>query len=570
MWLFWLGGVLAQERAPGAASPTETPRPSAIVLSHDTLPLSLDGRSRYWIDASGQASIDEVEAAADALPWAGRESGQQYRVDSKALWFQFDAVAAQPDRWYVELASSGLDRAQLFYRGASGYWNMQEAGDTKSVSEWPLPGRVPTFELSAETGKPVRYWLRIEHARVNFAVPIAIYDQATLLASRESEQFLLGAYFGLAALITLVAAANAAAYRDRIFGAYALYVLSLSLGQVAYLGVGAQHLWNDWLRWNEVATFVLPGVSTALGLWFVKMVTEPARFSRALDLAVWSLIAALLSAVALDTFATSRATFALVMTLTALALALIATLIALVWVQGTDPHIRLVALGFLPVLVMAIFPVARGLNLIPNSMLTRYGLSIGAALEMPILFYALSLRGSRRREAELRAAALSHSDALTGLADQSHLLRRLKAALTRARSQKHSFAVLVIRIANFDAITSEFGGSAGERALVVTASHLRRVITDIDMAARIGEREFAVLLEGPTTSDNATARAQQLIAKGLQHSEVLPPTVMLKYQIVVAVLPEGERDAASILKWVRDAVLAVPADNKRAIRPLNF
>ena len=511
-----------------------------------------------------------VVAAADALPWAGRESGQQYRVDSKALWFQFDAVAAQPDRWYVELASSGLDRAQLFYRGASGYWNMQEAGDTKSVSEWPLPGRVPTFELSAETGKPVRYWLRIEHARVNFAVPIAIYDQATLLASRESEQFLLGAYFGLAALITLVAAANAAAYRDRIFGAYALYVLSLSLGQVAYLGVGAQHLWNDWLRWNEVATFVLPGVSTALGLWFVKMVTEPARFSRALDLAVWSLIAALLSAVALDTFATSRATFALVMTLTALALALIATLIALVWVQGTDPHIRLVALGFLPVLVMAIFPVARGLNLIPNSMLTRYGLSIGAALEMPILFYALSLRGSRRREAELRAAALSHSDALTGLADQSHLLRRLKAALTRARSQKHSFAVLVIRIANFDAITSEFGGSAGERALVVTASHLRRVITDIDMAARIGEREFAVLLEGPTTSDNATARAQQLIAKGLQHSEVLPPTVMLKYQIVVAVLPEGERDAASILKWVRDAVLAVPADNKRAIRPLNF
>jgi two-component system, sensor histidine kinase LadS len=90
------------------------------------------------------------------------------------------------------------------------------------------------------------------------------------------------------------------------------------------------------------------------------------------------------------------------------------------------------------------------------------------------------------------------------------------------------------------------------------------------MAARIGEREFAVLLEGPTTSDNATARAQQLIAKGLQHSEALPPTVMLKYQIVVALLPEGERDAASTLKWLREAVLAVPADNKRAIRPLNF
>ena len=55
---------------------------------------------------------------------------------------------------------------------------------------------------------------------------------------------------------------------------------------------------------------------------------------------------------------------------------------------------------------MALFPIARGMNLIPISALTRYGLSIGAALEMPILFYALSLRGSRRREAQVRAAAL--------------------------------------------------------------------------------------------------------------------------------------------------------------------
>jgi len=569
LWLFWVGSALAQDPISTAAA-TAVPRPAPITLAPGTAPVALDGHARYWIDASGQASIDEVEAAADALPWAAREGGQQYRVDSKALWFEFDAVAPQPGRWYVELASSGLDRAQLFYRGADGRWVVHEAGDSKAVSQWPLPGRVPTFALSSQTTQPVRYWLRIEHARVNFAVPIALYDQATLLASREREQFLLGAYFGLAALITLVAAGNALAYRDRIFGAYAVYVFSLSLGQIAYLGVGAQHVWNQWLKWNEVATFVLPGVSTAFGLWFVKIVTEPARFSRALDLAVWSLIAALLSAVALDTFLTSRASFALVMALTAMALVLVAGLIALVWAQGNDPHIRMVALGFLPVLVMAIFPVARGLNLIPNSTLTRYGLSIGAALEMPILFYALSLRGSRRREAELRAATLSHSDALTGLADQNSLLRQLDVALARARSQRHQFAVLAIKIANFDAIGAEFGGSAGERTLVLTASHLRRVITDIDTAARIGEQEFAVLLEGPTTSDAAIARAQQLIAKGLQHSGALPPTVTLKYQIVVALLPEGERDAAATFKWIRDAVLAVPADNKRAIRPLNF
>ena len=37
----------------------------------------------------------------------------------------------------------------------------------------------------------------VEHARVNFATPIVIASQAALSVSREREQFLLGAYFGL-------------------------------------------------------------------------------------------------------------------------------------------------------------------------------------------------------------------------------------------------------------------------------------------------------------------------------------------------------------------------------------
>ena len=54
-----------------------------------------------------------------------------------------------------------------------------------------------------------------------------------------------------------VAAANSIAYRDRGFATYAFYVTLLALGQAAYLGVGAQHLWDQWLRWNAIATFLL-------------------------------------------------------------------------------------------------------------------------------------------------------------------------------------------------------------------------------------------------------------------------------------------------------------------------
>ncbi|MBG9389537.1 sensor domain-containing diguanylate cyclase [Caenimonas aquaedulcis] len=561
-WLACLvvgGQVFAQ----GAASvPTIALNPSAAGVS-------LDGNSRFWVDATGLRSADRVEADFASLPWALREPGRTYNIDGKALWFQFDAQSAG-GRWFLELASSGIDRAQLFYRGEDGKWVEQEAGDTMPVSQWPLPGRFPTFELSGVTGKPVRYWLRVEHARVDFASPIAIYDQPRLLASREREQFLLGAYFGLAALITLIAAANGIVQRDRNFRAYAVYVGSLAIGQLAYLGVGAQHVWDHWLHWNEVATFVLPGISGACALWFARTVTEPARFSRALDLAVWALIFALLSAVALDTLLTSRTSFALVMALTLVALAVVAGLVMLVWAQGEDPYIRLIALGFVPVLVMALFPVARGLNLIPASALTRYGLSIGAAIEMPILFYALSLRATRRRVTFDRAAGLSHNDALTGLAHNRTLLQRLESALTRARSMRHGCGLIALRISNFDALVTEYGREMGDRVLVVAASLLRQAITDVDLAARTGDHEFAILLEGPTGSAVALSRAQQIVASGLRQADALPTGTTLKFCITLAMLPERELNAAASLKWLQDAARAMPADSRKVIRPLNF
>ncbi len=568
LWLAACGASWSQDAAPPAAQ--FAPPTPPIVLQAQPGEFSLDGLSRYWIDRTSVRTPDQVEAAAGTLPWARREAGGSYRIDDDAMWVQFDAVNTGPRIWFLQIASSGVDRAQLYYRASDGRWVAQEAGDSKPVSQWPIPGRFPTFELSPEAGKPVRYWLRVEHARVDFAAPVAILDRSSLLASRELEQFLLGAYFGLSMLIALVAVANAMVNRDRNFAVYAVYVAALAAGQLAYLGVGAQHLWDHWLKWNEVATFLLPGVSSAAALWFARTVTEPARYSRALDLSVWALIAAQLSAVALDTFLMSRTSFSLVMVLIVLSMAAVVGLVLLAWRKGEDPYVRLIVLGFLPVLVMALFPVARGLNLIAASALTRYGVAIGAAIEMPILFYALSLRGSRRREAQVRAAALSGTDPLTGLAHSRLLLQRLENAIARSRSMKHACALLAVKVSNYEAVASEFGREAADRALVLTASLLRHAITDIDLAARVGDHHFALLLEGPTTTEIAISRAQQVVASGLRESDALPAGTTLKFHVAVALLPDRDLDAQGSLDWLLEAVNAIHSGARKLIRPLNF
>lgn len=541
--------------------------PEPLVLN-DGGAVPLGGKALYWIGPARVQTPEELERQRDEVAWKVRQAGQQDRLDGRALWLRFDAEVRGDEAWYFTVASSGIDRVQMFHRAGDGHWIVQEAGDSRPVSQWPVPGRVPTFELARPTGQPVTYWVRIEHERVDFGAELTLRSQSSLLAVREREQFLMGGYFGVAALLALVALANAATYRDRNFASYAVYLITFTLGQAAYLGVGAQHLWNDALEWNALSTFLLPGLSAVAALWFVQVVTEPARFSRLLHQVVWGLIGMLLVAVILEVWLPSRALMHVRLGLTTAALALVCLLIGYVWRKGDDAEIRIIALGFVPVLVMALFPIARGFGLLPNSLFTRYGLAIGAAVEMPLLFYALSRRGSRRREAQLRASALPRTDALTGLADRRNLLQRMEASLKRARSQKHTCALLVVRVANYDAIATEYGREMLDRALVVTASHLRRCAADIDLAARVAERDFALLLEGPTSTDLANARAQQVVASGLRSSAALPPELTLRLQVTVAALPGEQMDAASTLQWMLATAAAVRPDSRKQIRML--
>jgi diguanylate cyclase (GGDEF)-like protein len=544
--------------------------PPVIQLGSNGGRVELGKQARFWLDERGDQTVDTIEAAGDALPWLSREPGQIDRLDGRVLWIRFDAVIRSRAPWFLQVGAASVDRAELFYRHAQGGWVRQEAGDNLPSTSWAVPGRVPTFALAADPERTVRYWLRVEHTRLDFAAPLVLAEQSALLAERDREQFLLGGYFGLAALIAAAALANGLAYSDRSFLAYAVYVVVLASGQLARLGIGGQHFWPGAAEWNEAAALMLPFLSAAAALWFVKVATEPARFSIALDLATWTLIAATLAAVGVDAVVASRSSMNLVLALAAGCIVAIAGLIALAWIRGKDPHAGLIALGFLPVLVTAVFPLARAFNLVPSSWITRYALLVGAMLEMPILYYALSVRMARRQGAQIRAAALSHTDALTGLAHRDALLQRLEQTLQRARAQKQTCALLAVRISNVPAIVSEFGEEVVAKTLVVAAAHLRRAATDIDLAARVGDNAFVLLVESPTTQQVALSRAQQIVASGLRQAEGLPGGLSLKFHVAVAMLPHEALDAEVSLQWAIDGLEGIAPDTRKLIKPLNF
>ncbi|MES2686659.1 MAG: 7TM diverse intracellular signaling domain-containing protein [Pseudomonadota bacterium] len=545
-----------------------------LTLGVDPGPVSMVASLDTWLDTGGQASVEKVEAGALSLGFTPLLAGNPQVLDNAALWLRFDAVITDPRyHWKLELPMSGVDKISLYYRDSLGNWVMQQAGDTLPMSAWPLPGRFPALSLSPEQGQSVRYYLRIEHARVPFsAIPRVVAD-AQLTATRQIDHVLLGAYFGLAFLVSLLAVINAVGYRDWGFASYALYVATFAGSQAAFTGMAGLYLWPELPALNNPAVFALPLTAAATAMLFVRTVTTPKRFFRALDWLLMAMFGLLLSIALIDGAIPTPESFAVANVLVSAGILILLLVVGVSLFEG-DRHARWIALGFLPIILATLFPLGRNLGLLRASFLTENALMLGSALEAPILFYGLLRRVTQRRESETRASALSTTDPLTGLGSSRVMVGKLRQALNTAGRYQQPCALLVINLSNFAELQQQHGRETGDRAMVMAASRIRAAAQTTDTVARVGDSQFALLMEGPMSSDSVNDVATKILASGLRPSQELPGADPLVFHIAIGYMAQPARlpksAAQSYLSQLLQAVKDMNDGSRKAIRMIQL
>ena len=139
-------------------------------------------------------------------------------------------------------------------------------------------------------------------------------------------------------------------------------------------------------------------------------------------------------------------------------------------------------------------------------------------------------------------------DSVTGLASRSLFLDRLAHQLELTGHDADRVALLFIDLDRFKAINDTLGHAAGDTLLMLTADRIVAQLRDVDVAARFGGDEFAVMLRNVSTPADAAKVADRILHGLHEPMFIAGRHLRVNASIGVALSTHGMTDPAALVR----------------------
>ena len=166
----------------------------------------------------------------------------------------------------------------------------------------------------------------------------------------------------------------------------------------------------------------------------------------------------------------------------------------------------------------------------------RKALHDAEGLNQELLAHVERMDGLNRALGEM-----ANTDPLTRLSNRRAFDHRLQVELALVARRSTPLSLLMLDVDHFKQINDTFGHDAGDKVLEAIARTLSSNARVIDIVARVGGEEFAVILPN-TDAQNAQQVAERMRLAVAQSSELVQPTTV---SIGAATL-QGDEDALSL------------------------
>jgi diguanylate cyclase (GGDEF)-like protein len=194
---------------------------------------------------------------------------------------------------------------------------------------------------------------------------------------------------------------------------------------------------------------------------------------------------------------------------------------------------------------------------------TPLTVTLGAALLGLLLLRVWRLGSLRQTKSHVeRIDYLEHRafhDALTGLPNRVMFVDRVEEALTVARRERQTLAVMLMDLDRFKEINDTFGHQCGDQLIGEVGQHLCQALRPKDTVARLGGDEFAVLAPIIAGELGAVALAEQAAHAVRSTHTVAGVEVDVDVSIGIALFPLHGNNVDELLRCADVAMYASKA-----------
>lgn len=173
---------------------------------------------------------------------------------------------------------------------------------------------------------------------------------------------------------------------------------------------------------------------------------------------------------------------------------------------------------------------------------------------------------SERKISERKITLLAHHDALTGLLNRTKFTEQLTLNVGRLDRYGTPFTVMFLDLDQFKGVNDSKGHMAGDRLLAEVAARIQSLLKDIDIAARFGGDEFAILLPEAGERDDVERLCERLIAAMRQPFYVEHDMFLIGASIGIAMAPADGIRSDHLLRNADLALYRAKADGRSTHR----
>ena len=178
-----------------------------------------------------------------------------------------------------------------------------------------------------------------------------------------------------------------------------------------------------------------------------------------------------------------------------------------------------------------------------------------------------------RKKAEEQLRYLAYHDSLTGLPNRAFFKELLGRTIEYAKRYSQKFAIVYVDLDEFERICDTLGHAAGDRLLQAFSRRLVGTIRNSDDVARMsgkavediartGEDEFAVLLRGLSSLQDAGRVADRILAGLLEPFSLDDREIFLTASIGISAYPNDGQDADGLMGNAVSAMYSAKRNGK--------